>query len=245
MVQPATQIVPVLPEPEIIYPDSDEEPMAENTIQYRYIVTIQPELESLFADDPNVFVAADLFWYPIKGHPNIHYAPDTMVVFGRPKGDRGSYKQWEEADIAPQIVFEIISPGNTWRKIIEKRQFYERYGVEEYYEYDPEQGVLGIWQREAERLQPVAHTGEWRSPRLGITLKLEEDGVLSLYRPDGRKFLTPVEQEARAREAEEKAREAEEKAAQERERANQTEQTNQRLLAKLRELGMDLSALGE
>ncbi len=32
-----------------------------------------------------------------------------MVVFGRPKGDRGSYKQWLENQIAPQVVFEILS----------------------------------------------------------------------------------------------------------------------------------------
>ncbi|HMV49640.1 MAG TPA: Uma2 family endonuclease [Blastocatellia bacterium] len=259
MVTAAKYVLPAPPEPEIIYPDSDDEPMAENTIQYRYIITIQPGLDSLFADDPNVFVAADLFWYPVEGRPDIHYAPDTMVVFGRPKGDRGSYKQWEEDGIAPQVVFEIISPGNTWRKLVEKRSFYERYGVEEYYEYDPEQGVLGIWQRNEERLQPTAHAGEWRSRRLGVTLKLEENGELSLYHPDGRKFLTPVEQEARAREAEAKAREAEAKtreaeakareaeetAMQERTRADQTEQINQRLLSKLRELGVDPATLGE
>jgi Uma2 family endonuclease len=35
-----------------------------------------------------------------------------MVVFGRPKGDRGSYKQWEENNIIPQVVFEILCPGN-------------------------------------------------------------------------------------------------------------------------------------
>ena len=36
----------------------------------------------------------------------------AMVVFGRPKGYRGSYRQWEEGGIAPQVVFEILSPGN-------------------------------------------------------------------------------------------------------------------------------------
>ena len=35
-----------------------------------------------------------------------------MVVFGRPKGRRGSYRQWEEDNIPPQVVFEILSPGN-------------------------------------------------------------------------------------------------------------------------------------
>ncbi|NEX15989.1 MAG: hypothetical protein C1943_04960 [Halochromatium sp.] len=29
-------------------------------------------------------------------------APDLFVVFGRPKGRRGSYRQWEEDGIAPR-----------------------------------------------------------------------------------------------------------------------------------------------
>ena len=59
-----------------------------------------------------MFVAGDLLWYPVEGKPSIRTAPDVMVVFGRPKGDRGSYKQWEEDGIAPQVVFEVLSPGN-------------------------------------------------------------------------------------------------------------------------------------
>ena len=76
--------------PPIIYPDSDGKPIAENTLQYQWIVTITGGLESIFADDPNVFVAGDLFWYPVEGRPDIVTAPDTMVAFGRPKGHRMS-----------------------------------------------------------------------------------------------------------------------------------------------------------
>lgn len=222
MAQPAKLITLTVNEGAIIYPDSDGEPMAENTKQYQYIVTIQPELDALFADDPNVFVAADLFWYPVQGRTDIVYAPDTMVVFGRPKGHRLSYKQWEEGGIAPQVVFEIISPGNSWQKMIEKREFYSRYGVEEYYEYNPDTGKLAIWQTDGSTLRPVAYVGAWRSPLLGVLFRLEAGGALSLYRPDGRKFLTPVEQEARASAAEAEV---------------------ERLAAKLRELGIDPTTL--
>ena len=61
-----------------------------------------------------------------------------MVVFGRPKGDRGSDKQWEEENIAPQVVFEILSPGNRLKEMNKKLLFYQQYGVEEYYIYDPD-----------------------------------------------------------------------------------------------------------
>jgi hypothetical protein len=58
-------------EPNIIYPDSDGKPMADNTEQFRWIVTIQQNLDWLFADDPLVFIAEDLLWYPVKDNPGI------------------------------------------------------------------------------------------------------------------------------------------------------------------------------
>jgi Uma2 family endonuclease len=54
----------------------------------------------------------------------------VLVVIGRPKGKRGSYKQWEEANIAPLVVFEILSPSNTQKEMANKLLFYQRYGVE-------------------------------------------------------------------------------------------------------------------
>jgi Uma2 family endonuclease len=88
---------------EIIYPDSDGEPMADNTKQFRWIVTVENGLEVLFADRLDVFVAGDLLWYPVEGDNKTRAAPDAMVVFDRPKGDRGSYQQWREQGIAPQV----------------------------------------------------------------------------------------------------------------------------------------------
>src|SRR5437667_8569029 len=88
----------------IYYPESDGKPMADNTKQYEWIVTIKENLDGLL---PNAFVAADLFWYPVQGNKNIVQAPDVLVAMGRPKGHRSSYKQWEEGGVAPQIVFEI------------------------------------------------------------------------------------------------------------------------------------------
>ena len=85
--------------------------MSDNTLQFRWIVTIEGGLDALFIDDPNVFVAGDLLWYPVEGKPTIRSAPDAMVVFGRPKGDRGSYKQWEEGGIAPRSSSRSSRPA--------------------------------------------------------------------------------------------------------------------------------------
>ena len=42
---------------DIIYPESDGQPMADNTKQFELIVLIKKNLDLLFANDPNVFVA--------------------------------------------------------------------------------------------------------------------------------------------------------------------------------------------
>ncbi len=52
-----------------------------------------------------------------------------MVAFGRPKGRRGSYRQWQEENIAPQVVFEILSPKNTKAEMSRKLEFYDTYRV--------------------------------------------------------------------------------------------------------------------
>ena len=192
---------------EVFYPDSDGKPMADNTRQFRYIVTIQGGLAALFADDPNVFVAGDLLWYPVEGNNKLRAAPDAMVVFGRPPGDRGSYMQWREEGLAPQVVFEVLSPGNTSAEMKRKRLFYERYGVEEYYEYDPDRGQLRGWRRRNNQLQAIAEMEGWISPRLGVHFTLEGNDLV-LYRPDGRRFETFLELEQRA-EAERQRAEAE------------------------------------
>ena len=119
--------LPIRTTPKIIYPDSDGKPMADNTIQFRWIVLIKENLELIFADAPDVFVAGYLLWYPVEGHPEICVAPDVMVAFGRAKGDRGSYQQWRENNIAPQVVFEILSPGNRLKEKTKKIQLYHSY----------------------------------------------------------------------------------------------------------------------
>jgi len=173
----------------IHYPDSDGKPMSDNTKQFRYIVTIKEGLDYLFRFDPNVFVAGDLLWYPQEGEPKIRQAPDAMVVFGRPKGDRGSYQQWREDGIAPQVVFEVLSPGNTTSEMERKRVFYEQYGVDEYYVYDPDRGRLAGWLRRGGRLEEITPMNGWVSPRLGI--KFELVGLeLQLYQPNNEPLLT-------------------------------------------------------
>lgn len=79
---------------QIEYPDSDGQPIADNTLQFGWITTIKGNLDVQYAKAPDVFVAGDLLWYPVEGQPKVRQAPDIFVAFGRPKGYRGSYMQW-------------------------------------------------------------------------------------------------------------------------------------------------------
>jgi hypothetical protein len=193
-IQPPTQS-------EVIYPDSDGQPVANNTIQFRWIVEIQQNLDWLFAHDP-----------------------DVLVVIGRPKGDRLSYMQWKEAGIPPQVVFEILSPSNSKIEMEKKLLFYDRYGVEEYYIYDPEKNYLQGWLRSEEGLDVIPQMADFISPRLKIRFVLGEE-TLHLYHPDGTAFLTYGEIAQRAE--------------QERQRAEQERQRAERLAAQLRALGVE------
>jgi Uma2 family endonuclease len=216
---------------EVIYPDQDGNPMSDNTKQFRWIVVIQQNLEALFAHDPYVFVAGDLLWYPIEGDNKTRTAPDAMVAFGRPKGDRGSYQQWKEDNSPPQVVFEILSPGNRLTEMNKKQEFYDRHGVEEYYLYDPDRNDLSGWLRVSDRLAVIDEMQHWVSPRLGIRFESSEED-LQLFLPNGEPFKTHTQLLQQRDQAIQRADQFEQQAEQERQRA-------ERLAEHLRSMGID------
>jgi Uma2 family endonuclease len=176
----------------ITYPSSDGESMADSTIQYQWITTIKGGCDAIFINDENVFIAGDLLWYPVEGITTISQAPDVMVVLGRPKKSRKSYRQWLENNIAPQVVFEVRSENDYQTKMNKKLKFYQRYGVEEYYLYDPAVQDLSGWLRNNGELEVIDPMIGWISPRLGVRFELGDNG-LELYSPAGEKFVDYVE----------------------------------------------------
>ncbi len=256
--QAQTTQIPSPPAPsEVFYPDCDGQPMANNTEHFELIVLFKSNIEMLFAADPNVFIAGDLLWYPIEGNNTVSCAPDVMVAIGRPKGQRSSYKQWEENHQPPQVVFEILSPSNTSQEMSRKLLFFDHHGVEEYYIYNPATNQLQVCLRGDLGLDCVTLDKEWISPCLGIRFDLTQ-AELTIYRPDGQRFLTFVELEQRTQQesqraeqesqraeqesqrAEQESQRAEQesqRAEQESQRAEQESQRSERLAARLRELG--------
>ena len=247
--------------PAIEYPESDGLPIADNTLQFRWISTITWGLDAIFLRDPNVFVAGTLLWYPVEGEPTIRIGPDVLVARGRPRGERRSYKQWEEERQPPHVIFEVLSPGNRPGAMGEKFRFYQRYGVDECCIYDPDDGSLEGWLRAGAHLVKIPQMAGHVSPCLGIRFDPGKNADnLRIFGPDGSPFLTFTEwvekskaEQRRADAAEKHALDQAKVALTERQQADEARQQvdeqillavlerqrTERLAARLRELGIE------
>ncbi|MBX9622296.1 MAG: Uma2 family endonuclease [Gemmataceae bacterium] len=233
----------IMPEPDEVYPDCDGQPIADHTLQFEWIGTLWWNLQIQYAHHLDVFVAADNLIYPVRGSPAVRHAPDTYIAFGRPKGDRGSYKVWDEGGIFPQVVFEVWSPLNRYQQMEDRKTFYERYGAEEYYILYPwEPCHAEGWTRRSESLARIPEMAGWVSPRLGVRFEFGENR-LAVIGPDGKPFLSVADSIAEANRLRDDREKAEsEPAAVEAERAAVRDRIA-KYSAKLRELGLDPDAV--
>ncbi len=165
---------PLVPEedPNIFYPDSDDEPMAESDLQRRALIDISEALIQHYSDRGDVYVSADIFVYYEMNNANRSVAPDVLVTFGVENRERLSYFVWREGK-APDFVLEIASP-NTWRRdATVKRDIYAALGVTEYWRFDPNRGQIARRVLVGERLN---ESGEYEP----ITVS-EAEGGLAAY----------------------------------------------------------------
>lgn len=124
--------------PDVEYPSSDGQPMAETWLHVRAIMWLHQALEDFFRDRPDVFVASDLFWYWEQGNPAAKVAPDVMAIPGVGVRPRRSFFSWEENGAIPAVVFEMASRGTVDEDLTTKFFQYEDLGVREYFLFDPE-----------------------------------------------------------------------------------------------------------
>jgi Uma2 family endonuclease len=183
------------PAPEIFYPYSDGEPLAES---YDHLYVIMTTLAMLLAHlkGQQATVLADQFLYYAQGFPRLRVAPDVMVIFNVPPGGRDNYKIWEEGQV-PSVIFEMTSPGTRSKDDVEKKNLYESLGVTEYWQFDPR----GEWI--PEKLRGYRLQGDPEPVYLPITnnqsieLQLQlvvEDKIIAFYRLDDRVRLLPIEE---------------------------------------------------
>ncbi|MCY7345094.1 MAG: Uma2 family endonuclease [Pyrinomonadaceae bacterium] len=190
--------VPLRRGSEIFYPESDGEPMAETDFHAKLLTDLRIALEIFFADREDVYVTGNIMFYYAEGEPKEVVSPDVMVCFGIPKGNRRSYKTWEENDVVPSVVIEISSLG-TWKKDrVEKRMLYEMLGVKEYFIFNPLDLKLEF-PFQAFRLK----NGEFDSVKIEnqrvksevLDLELVVKGkTLRLYNPATNEFLKTTEE---------------------------------------------------
>ena len=191
----------------IHYPETDGKPIAETDVHIDVLIYLREALRDHFRDAPQVYVAGNMLLYYEEGNPAACVAPDVFVVQGVAKGERRTYRLWEEGQ-PPAVVFEITSRGTRLEDLGTKRALYAMLGVREYFLYDPLGEYLQpplqgyrLQEGEYQRMLPGSG-GELASQELGLELRVEE-GRLRLVNPaTGERLLTPAEAQVAWRAAE-------------------------------------------
>jgi Uma2 family endonuclease len=197
-------LAPSPPSEDELYPSSDGEPMAESGVHVLAIMLLFQALQDFFRDRPDVFLAADMFWYWEEGNPKARRAPDVMVVPGVGNEPRDSFLSWQENDTVPATIFEITSKG-TWREDLhEKYQDYQRLGVAEYFIFDPIDRCLDprlqgfrLQGKRYRRMRPSAD-GSLGS-RFGFRVRTDRTNLRLIDATTGEMLLTRAEQVEQAR----------------------------------------------
>ena len=222
---------------DIIYPDSDPDPMAETPVHFLAIVSLIVMLRDYFRDRPDVYVIGDVFWYYEEGNPRARKAPDLMVVKGvDAKGQRRSYKDWE-GGVRPCFIAEVLSEETAEEDTKEKHALYERLGVREYFLFDPEglaleRPLVGyrLINKVYEALSP-ALDGSIPSSELGLRVRPDGDLLALINSKTGVRLPDPpalarklLEVRAELADAAREREEAERRAEREKQRAEQEKQ---------------------
>jgi Uma2 family endonuclease len=193
-------------------------------------------LEYLWEDRNDWYFGVDMGVYHTTGvNPKIPVVPDAFLSLGveRRKGgkSRRSYVTWEEDDIVPKLVIEMVShtPGGEYE---EKLDIYTKLGVPYYVIYNPE-----FWKRDGHLPFEVYKlvNGVYRlqigepfwMPEIGLGLgrcQMPNDRlnrqILSWYDNNGQRHRNAAEVE--------------------RERADKAQLKAERLAQRLRELGEEI-----
>src|SRR5262249_8215285 len=199
---------------EIVYPESDGQPMAESDLHRKEMTYLINALTEHFRQADDIYVAGNLFFYYKKGDPRAVVAPDLFVVKGVAKRDRKIYKLWEEHR-SPCFVVEVTSDTTRDEDLSDKRTVYEQLGVEEYFLFDPlgdylDPGLQGHRLVNGRyRTAPSEADGSLVSRTTNVTLRVEGEHLRLTEASSGASLLRYEEHAARARQAEAQARQAE------------------------------------
>ena len=199
----------------VVYPESDGEPMGETQTHVEELIALREALVHRFRDDPDTYVAGNMFVYWREGDPRAVFCPDVFFVRGVDKRRRRTFKLWDEGH-PPTFVLELSSESTWLEDVGNKKALCARLGVREYFLCDPEGLALHpplqgfrLERDDYRRIAP-APDGSVASDVLGLELYL--DDTLRLHARDRQTrevllrtdeiYLAREEAEARASKAE-------------------------------------------
>lgn len=156
--------------------------------------------------------------------------PDFFVVLNTQRKERKSWVVWDEDGKYPNFILEILSDSTAKNDRGLKKQLYQDvFRTPDYFWFDPyslEFAGFKLNYRSYEQIVPNEHGWLW-SDELQLYLGVVDE-KLRFFTREGELVPTPEEAEA-----------------QERQRAEAAEEKAERLLRKLRELGVDPDDLNE
>lgn len=123
--------------PQIIYPESDGQPMTESDATRDYLIYCVAVLETYFRSRRSIYVSGNLLIYYQEGNSKRVISPDVFVIFGVSQRQRRSYKTWDEGGKLPQFILEVTSHSTRRQDEVTKPELYASLGVQEYFQYDP------------------------------------------------------------------------------------------------------------
>ena len=188
--------------------------------RYLYDTSVLTSLSIHYADQPNVTVASEVPVSPSLPMRDDVRIPDLLFVRD---GDRELMEAQRGYAIdrqgkAPDFVLEVASPTTGRIDYTDKRRDYERFGVGEYWRFDPSDGeyhdvalagdrlVDGVYEAiEIEKLGEDRHRGY--SEALGLYV-CWENGMLRFFDPVAESYLGTHEEERAGRLAEARRAEA-------------------------------------
>ncbi|HEY9873729.1 MAG TPA: Uma2 family endonuclease [Candidatus Obscuribacterales bacterium] len=211
-------------------PDSDDTPV-DNELQDLIPHLLKAILSLIWQERTDWFFGVDMGVYHTTGNnPRIPIVPDGFLSIGveRRKSERGrlSYVLWEENEVVPLMVLEVVSQ-NYGGEYDDKQAKYARLGVLYYVIYNPDHWTrdrhepLEVYRLDSGNYVPQVGEQVWM-PEIGLGIGRSQGTYqgwtrewLYWYDSEGNRLLTP-----------------EEIAHREQERA-------ERLATRLREMGID------
>jgi Uma2 family endonuclease len=230
----APELAAVMPSAQGLLSD---EPEMESSLHYLQLLLLVTSLNWYWRNRQDYFLGANLTIYYSRAQlKNRDFrGPDLFLVKNVNPWLRPSWVVWEEEGRYPDLIVELLSDSTAATDRREKCLLYQdRFRTPEYFWYSPEtQEFMGL--RLVNRVYeeiPLDSLGRRWSQELELFLGVYQSR-LRYFTPDGQLVPTP----------EEAALQSQTKLAQTQAQLNESEQKQQRLAAKLRELGIDPDCL--